>query len=150
MSELYRKRYFRIVADFESRLSAARAAYEQNDAHEALRRLDKARRTALKRRDEDGLSRVLEFAEGTIARDERTEIERESLLYSVRQNLRQLTRRRALMAGKTWLDPFPDLESASAHTRTFISPGVKVWIAIGVLLGTLLFVAWIVDAIVSA
>lgn len=137
------------MADFNSRLAAARAAYEQNDPHTALKRLDKARRAALKRRDEVGLQRVLEFAEGTIPRDERTEIERESLLYSVRQNLRQLTRRRALMAGEAWVDPFPVLESPRSHTRTYISPGVKVWIAIGVLLGTLLFVAWIVDAIVS-
>lgn len=137
------------MADFESRLSAARVAYEQNNPREALKRLDRARRAALKRRDEAGLQRVLEFAEGTIPRDERTEIERESLLYSVRQNLRQLTRRRALMAGGEWADPFPTLESPRSHTRTYISPGLKVWIAIGVLLATLLFVAWIVDAIVS-
>ena len=138
------------MADLESRLAAARAAYEQNDPREALRRLDKARRTALKGRDEPGLQRVLEFTKGTIVRDERTEIDRESLLYSVRQNLRQLTRRRALTAGEEWVDPFPDLESPRSHTRTYISPGVKVWIAIGVLLGTLLLAAWIVDAILSA
>lgn len=132
------------VSDFESRLAAARAAYERNDPHAALRRLDAARKAALKHRDEAQLGRVLDFADGVITRDERSEIERESLLYAVRQNLRQLTRRRALMAGETWVDPFPGLETPLPHTRTYMSTGLKLWIAVGVLVGILLIVLWII------
>jgi hypothetical protein len=135
------------VPDFESRLDTARAAYERNDPHKALRRLDAARRVALKRRDEDRLRRVLEFAEGVIARDDRTEIERESVIYAVRQNLRQLSRRRALLAGESWIDPFPDLETPRPHTRTFISTGLKVWIGVGVVVGTGLIVLWVLGSL---
>jgi hypothetical protein len=135
------------VSDFESRLDAARAAYELNDPHRALRKLDAARRVALKRREEEKLRRVLEFADGVIARDDRTEIERENVLYAVRQNLRQLSRRRALRAGESWLDPFPDLETPRPHTRTFISTGLKIWIAVGVVLGTGLIVLWVLGSL---
>jgi hypothetical protein len=134
------------VPDFESSLAAARVAYERNDPDGALRRLDRARKAALKHRDEAQLDRVLDFADGVITRDERTEIERESLLYAVRQNLRQLTRRRALMAGETWVDPFPGLETPLPQTRTYMSTGLKLWIAIGVLVGILVIVLWIVGA----
>lgn len=135
------------VADFDSALAAAREAYERNDPHQALQKLDRARKVAVKKRDEGQLQRVLDFAEGALARDERTEIERENLLYAVRQNLRQLTRRRALLAGEEWTDPFPDLETPRPHTRTFISRGLKFWIAVGVVIG-LLFVAALVAALI--
>ena len=134
------------VSAFESRLAAARSAYERNDPHAALKRLDRARKAALKHRDEAQLGHVLDFAHGVITRDERTEIERESLLYAVRQNLRQLTRRRALMAGETWVDPFPGLEAPLPHTRTYMSTGLKLWIAVGVLVAILLIVLWIVGS----
>jgi hypothetical protein len=143
------KRYFRRVArDFERSFAAARVAYEGNDTRNALRELERARRAALKQRDEEQLRRVLDFAEGSLARDEQTEIERENLLYSVRQNLRQLSRRRALRGGGPWEDPFPDLAAPQAHTRTFISRGVKFWIGVGILVG-LLFVAAFVAALIA-
>jgi hypothetical protein len=138
-----------VAADFESRLGEARAAYERNDPHAALRQLDRARRAALKQRDEDRLRRALEFAEGAIPREERTEIERENVLYAIRQNLRQLTRRRALREGGTWVDPFPDLETPGSHTRTFMSTGLKIWIGIGVALGTALIVLWLLSPLIT-
>jgi len=142
---------FRLVArDFESRLAGARSAYERNDTHAALREVDRARAVAFKERDEEKLRRVLDFAEGSLSRDEQTEIERESLLYAGRQNLRQLSRRRALLAGHSWEDPFPDLETPQAHTRTFISRGVKFWIGVGVLLVAVLAAAFVAALIAGA
>ena len=151
MPAVCQKRYFRRVArDFERSFAAARVAYEGNDTRNALRELERARRAALKQRDEEQLRRVLDFADGSLARDEQTEIERENLLYSVRQNLRQLSRRHALRGGEPWEDPFPDLAAPQAHTRTFISRGVKFWIGVGVLFGTLLAIAFVVALIAGA
>jgi hypothetical protein len=109
-----------------------------------MKQLERARGAARKRADEGQLSRVLEFVDGTISRDERTEIARENLLYAVRQNLRQATRTRALRAGEPWLDPYPELGSPREHTRTFLSRGVKVWIAVGVVAGIALYLLWAV------
>jgi hypothetical protein len=137
-----------VAHDFESWLAAARESYQRNNPHEALGKLDRARSVAAKNRDEEQLQRVLDFAEGSLARDEQTEVERENLLYAVRQNLRQLARRRALLAGESWTDPFPDLESPRSQTRTFISRGLKFWIAVGVVIG-LLFAAAFVAALIA-
>jgi hypothetical protein len=137
-----------VAPDFESWLAAARESYQRNNPHEALGKLDRARSVAAKNRDEGQLQRVLDFAEGSLARDEQTEIERENLLYAVRQNLRQLARRRALLAGESWTDPFPDLEGPRSQTRTFISRGLKFWIAVGVVIG-LLFLAAFVAALIA-
>jgi hypothetical protein len=139
-----------VARDFESRLAAARSAYEGNNTHAALRELDRARAAAVKERDEGKLRRVLDFAEGSLSREEQTEIERENLLYAARQNLRQLSRRRALLAGESWEDPFPDLETPQAHTRTFISRGVKFWIGVAVLLAAVLAAAFVAAVVVGA
>jgi hypothetical protein len=148
---LCQKRYVRRVArDFERSFAAARLAYERNETRSALRELERARRAALKQRDEEQLGRVLDFAEGSLPRDEQSEIERENLLYAVRQNLRQLSRRRALRNGEPWEDPFPDLAAPQAHTRTFISRGVKFWIGVGVLCGTLVAIAVVAALIAGA
>jgi hypothetical protein len=139
-----------VATKFERELEAARAAYERNDPHAALRKLDHARRDALKRRNEEQLRRVLDFAEGAIPRDERTEIERENVIYAVRQNLRQATRRKAYEDEREWIDPFPDLESPRTQTRTFISRGLKFWIAVGVVIGLLATGGIVAAAIVGA
>jgi hypothetical protein len=138
------------VADFDSRLAAARADYERNDPYAALRKLDAARRLALRRRDEEQLQRVLEFVNGVIVRDERTEVERENVLYAVRQNLRQLSRRRVVREGGTWTDPYPDLEAPTPQTRTFVSTGLKFWIGVGVLLGLLAVAAFVAAVVAGA
>ena len=139
-----------MATKFERELEAARAAYERNDPHAALRKLDRARRDALKRRNEEQLRRVLDFAEGAIPRDERTEIERENVIYAVRQNLRQATRRKAYEDEREWIDPFPDLESPRTQTRTFMSRGLKFWIAVGVAIGLLAAAGIVAAAIVGA
>ena len=130
---------------FDRELAAARGAYERNDAFGALRRLDRARRAALKRKDVGLLERVLDFADGVIARDERTEIERENVIYAARQNLRQVTRRLAWETRSEWTDPFPALDAPRPVTRTFFSTGVKVWIGVGVALATILLVLWLLS-----
>jgi hypothetical protein len=141
---LRRTRYVRAVAGaFERELEAARNAYERNDPYGALRRLDRARKSALERKNLELLGRVLDFAEGVIARDERTEIERENVIYAARQNVRQVLRRRAWETGGDVLDPFPGLDAPRPATRTFISTGVKVWIGVGVALGTALVLLWL-------
>jgi hypothetical protein len=139
-----------VASKFEHELDAARAAYERNNPHGALRGLDRARRDALKRRNEEQLRRLLDFADGVIPRDERTEIERENVVYAIKQNLRQVTRRRAYEDEREWVDPYPDLESPRAQTRTFMSRGVKFWIAIGVLIGTLFAAAFVAALIAGA
>jgi hypothetical protein len=138
-----------VAGGFERDLQAARGAYEGNDPFRALRRLDRARRSALKRKDLAQLGRVLDFAEGVIARDERTEIERESLLYAVRQNVRQVTRRKAWETGSELVDPFPGLDAPRAPVRTFMSTGVKIWIAVGVALVIAIVVLWLLGAALS-
>jgi len=136
-----------VARDFERTVAEARAAYERNDPYQALKRLDQARATAVKRRDEDQLRRVLDFVEGVIARDEQTQIERENVLYAVRQNLRRLTRRRALLAGERWEDPFPDLTAPATHTRTYISRGVRFWIALAIAFGVLVAASFVAAAV---
>jgi hypothetical protein len=136
-----------VASKFERRLDAARGAYEQNDPLSALRRLDAARRDAVGRRNEEQLRRVLEFVEGVIARDEQTEIERENVIYAVRQNLRQVERRRAYDEERDGIDPFPDLEAPHGQTRTYLSTGVKIWIGVGVGLATTFFVLWLLGSL---
>ena len=139
-----------MASKFERELDAARAAYEQNDPFRALRRLDRARRDAVGRRNEEQLNRVLEFAGGVIARDERTEIERENVIYAVRQNLRQISRRRAYEDEREWVDPFPDLETPRPQTRTFVSRGLKFWIGVGVAVGVLVAAAFVAAIVAGA
>lgn len=128
---------------FDRELATARAAYERNDPYRALRRLDRARQRALKAKDVPQLEHVLRFADGVIARDERTEIERENVLYAARQNIRQVGRRLAWERQESWADPFPHLDAPRPVTRTFLSTGVKIWIGIGVVLATALVVLWL-------
>ena len=139
-----------MASKFERSLDAARSAYERNDPYRALRALDSARRDAVGRNNEEQLRHVLEFAEGVIPRDERTEIERENVLYATKQNLRQVSRRRAYEAQREWVDPYPDLETPRTQTRTFFSRGLKFWIGVGVVIGVLLVAAFVASAIVGA
>jgi hypothetical protein len=137
-----------VAGGFEGELAAARGAYERNDAYGALRRLDRARQSALKTKDLRALEWIVEFADGVIARDERTEIERESMLYAARQNMRQVTRRLAWESGEGWTDPFPELDVPRPTTRTFMSRGLKVWIGVGVVLGTILAALWLLSPLI--
>jgi hypothetical protein len=122
-------------------LADARACIDRGDESGALKRLDRARRGYVKQRDKAGLEHLLVLADVLEAKDDRVRIGRDNLLYAVKQNLRQESRRQAQEQGHPWQDPYPDLQAPSEHTRIAFTRGVKFWIALGVGLGTLLIVS---------
>ncbi len=65
--------------------------------------------------------------------DERTAIARRNLVYAVKQNLRQESRRGARERGEPWRDPYPNLRAPEEHTRLPLTRGAKIAIGIGVL-----------------
>ena len=125
-------------------LGEARAAIDGGDGLAALRSLDRARRGYLKQRDADGLEHVLDMAALVDAADDRMQIGRENLVYAVKQNLRQESRRAARERAEPWVDPYPDLQAPSEHTALVLTRPVKAVIAIGVAAGTALLVAILV------
>jgi hypothetical protein len=121
-------------------LADARAAIDRGDERGALKQLGKARRGYAGKHDSAGLEHLLVLANVLEGPDERTRIGRENLLYAVKQNLRQESRRRANMRGEPWQDPYPDLAAPTEHTGIAITRGVKFWIVLGVALATLVVV----------
>jgi hypothetical protein len=129
-------------------LAEARAAIDRGDAHAALKRLDRARRGYVKGHDADGLEHLLMLADVLDPNDERARIGRINLEYALKQNLRQESRRHALLAGGPWTDPYPALEAPTEHTGIAFTRGVKLAIAIGTAIGALVLVAIFVLPIV--
>jgi hypothetical protein len=122
-------------------LAEARAAIDRGDARAALKRLDRARRGYAKAHDADGLEHLLMLADVLDTAEERTRIGRTNLDYAIKQNLRQESRRQALLAGESWVDPYPALEAPTEHTRIAFTRGVKTAIAIATVLGAVVLVA---------
>jgi len=122
-------------------LADARARIDRGDEAGAVKRLDRARRGYLKRRDAAGLEHLLVLADVLQAEDDRVRIGRDNLVYAIKQNLRQESRRQAQEQRQPWHDPYPDLQAPSEHTRIAFTRGVKFWIALGVAVGTLLVVS---------
>ena len=120
-------------------LADARACIDRGDEAGALKRLDRARRGYLKKRDPAGLEHLLVLADVLQADQERVRIGRDNLRYSIKQNLRQESRRQAQEQRVPWHDPYPDLQAPSEHTRIAVTRGVKFWIAVAVVLGVALF-----------
>jgi hypothetical protein len=139
-------RFFPAVASTPDRdLGEARSSIDRGDRLAALKSLDRARRSYMKRRDAEGLAVVLDMAALVDpAGDDRARIGRDNLEYAVKQNLRQESRRTAREAGTPWVDPYPDLQAPKEHTGLVFSRGVKIAIGVGVLLGTALVVAILV------
>lgn len=131
-------------------LAEARACIDRGDEAGALKRLDRARRGYVKQRDAAGLDHLLVLADVLQAADDRVRIGRDNLVYAIKQNLRQETRRQAQEQGKPWQDPYPDLQAPSEHTRIAITRGVKFWIAVAIVLGLLIFGAFILAASLSS
>lgn len=103
-----------------------------------LRSLDRARRGFARGGDIDGLRHVLDLAALVEPTDERALAERDNVIYSAKQNLRQATRTRAVREGSEWIDPYPDIEAPAApRARVYFTRWVKLAIAIGVLAGVL-------------
>jgi hypothetical protein len=122
-------------------LAYARACIDRGDESGALKRLDRARRGYLKRRDTAGLEHLLVLADVLEAKDDRVRIGRDNLVYAVKQNLRQESRRRAQQQREPWQDPYPDLQAPTEHTGIVFTRAVKLWIAIGTALATILLIA---------
>jgi hypothetical protein len=127
-------------------LGDARSAIDRGDGRTALKSLDRARRGYLKARDAEGLEHVLDMATLVDASDDRTRVGIENLAYAVQQNLRQESRRIAQQRGEPWVDPYPDLQAPTEHTRLVLTRRVKVLIGVGVVL----VVAAIAGAITAA
>jgi hypothetical protein len=139
-------RFFPAVASTPDRdLGDARAAIDRSDGRAALKSLDRARRGYVKRRDGEGLGLVLDMT-GLVdpGGDDRLRIGRVNLEYAVKQNLRLESRRTAREARQQWNDPYPDLQAPTEHTGLVLTRGVKIAIAVGVLLGTAVLVAILV------
>ncbi|MGZ4382706.1 MAG: hypothetical protein ACXVZ3_14935 [Gaiellaceae bacterium] len=121
-------------------LADARAAIDRGDERAALKRLENARRGYARRHDAAGLEHLLALADVLQAADERERNGRDNLRYAIRQNLRLESRRRAQQHGEPWQDPYPGLRAPTEHTRIVITRGIKLWIALGVILATLVIV----------
>jgi hypothetical protein len=128
-------------------LGDARSAIDRGDGKAALKSLDRARRGYLKARDAAGLAHVLDMAALVDTADERVRVGAENLAYAVKQNLRQESRRSAQQRGEPWVDPYPDLQAPTEHTRLVLTRRVKVLIGIGVLLAVVLITGAIVGLV---
>jgi hypothetical protein len=138
-------RSFHAVAPNPDReLAEARECIDRSDERGAIKRLNRARRGYLKRHDLAGLEHLLVLADLVEARDERSRIDRDNLLYALKQNLRQESRRHARLREEHWHDPYPDLHASTEHTRIAFTRGVKVAIATAVALATVAIVGAIV------
>ena len=80
------------------------------------------------------------------ASDDRSRIGRDNLVYAVKQNLRQESRRRARQLGRPWSDPFPDLQAPTEHTGFVFTRSVKLWIGIGIAVAIAAFVGFVLVA----
>ena len=84
----------------------ARAEIERLNTGRSLRLLEKARRELLTRADVDGLGELLELAQRIpVSKPHHAALQRR-LLEAAQQNVRYLSRRRAIEAGEAWSDPF--------------------------------------------
>lgn len=128
-------------------LGEARAAIDRGDTRAALTSLDRARKGYASAADPEGLEHVLDMVELVDSPDDRTRIRRGNLAYATKQNLRQESRRRARQLGRPWTDPFPELQAPSEHTGVALTRGVKIAIAVGVLLAIAAFVGLVLVSV---
>ena len=135
-----------VAASPDRDLGEARAALDRGDGRRAVSSLDRARRGYLKQHDADGLEHVLAMAALVDDPDERARIARRNLVYAVKQNLRQESRRLARERHEPWSDPYPDLQAPEEHTGLALTGGVKIAIGVGVLAALAVFVGFVLAA----
>ena len=135
-----------VAASPDRDLGEARAAIDRGDSRAALKSLDHARKGYARALDSEGLEHVLDMAALVDASDDRSRIGRDNLVYAVKQNLRQESRRRARQLGRPWSDPFPDLQAPTEHTGFVFTRGVKLWIGIGIAVAIAAFVGFVLVA----
>jgi hypothetical protein len=91
------------------------APAEQGDLKQALKRLERARQSALADEDIPALRDVLAECRAVHAlADEKRRNDAELVMNAAQQNIRFLSRKAALAAGEEWVDPFPAVARASA------------------------------------
>lgn len=78
--------------------------------------------------------------------DDRVRAAAQNLVYAVKQNLRQESRRSAHERQEQWRDPYPDLQAPEEHTSLALTRAAKVAIAIGVLAALAAFVGLVLAA----
>ena len=140
-------RFFPSVAASPDRdLGEARAALDRGDGRRAVASLDRARRGYLKQHDTEGLEHVLDMTALVDHADDHMRIARQNLVYAVKQNLRQESRRHARERHEPWADPYPDLQAPDEHTSVAITRAAKIAIAIGVLAALAVFVGFVLAA----
>ncbi len=127
-------------------LGEARAALDRSDGRAAIASLDRARRGYLRRHDADGLGLVLDMSALVDAADDHTRSARQNLVYAVKQNLRQESRRAARERHEPWADPYPDLQAPEEHTNVTVTRAAKVAIGVGVLAALAVFVGFVLAA----
>jgi hypothetical protein len=135
-----------VAASPDRDLGDARAALDRGDGRRAVASLDRARRGYLKRHDAEGLEHVLDMTALVDDADDRTRIARQHLVYAVKQNLRQESRRRSRERHEPWRDPYPDLRAPEEHTRLPVTRGAKFAIGAGVLAALAVFVGFVLAA----
>lgn len=87
-------------------LASAHGQIKRGEISRALRSLEKARRTLVDRSDTIALGELLELAQRLSTSSARDEKKRRELIDAAQQNVRYLSRRKALKAGEEWSDPF--------------------------------------------
>ena len=111
-------------------LAPARAEIEKGNFGSALRRLEKARRTLLELSDQNSLGELIELARRLPLLKPGLESKRRNLIDAAQQNVRYLSRRKALKAGESWSDPF---SAAKPKTKLPSLPPMtrrEKWIAV--------------------
>jgi hypothetical protein len=89
----------------EAALDAARSAAAAGDESAALKQLERARRVALAGKDLEGLEAGLALAGELELGDRGARARQRDLVYAFGQNIRFLSRQRALAAGQEWQEP---------------------------------------------
>ncbi len=87
-------------------LASAHGQIRRGEISRALRSLEKARQTLFDRSDLIALGELLELAQRLSTTSTRDEKRRRELIGAAQQNVRYLSRRKALKAGEEWSDPF--------------------------------------------
>jgi hypothetical protein len=142
-------RSFHAVAPHPDReLAEARECIDRGEASAAIKHLNRARRGYVKQHDIAGLEHLLVLGDVVETRDDRSRIDRDNLVYALKQNLRLESRREARRRSEPWQDPYPDLRAPTEHTRIAFTRGVKLAIAAAVALATLGIVGAIVTTAV--
>jgi WD40 repeat protein len=103
-------------------LASAHGQIKRGEITSALRSLEKARQTLFDRSDTIALNELLELAQRLSTTSARDEKKRRQLIDAAQQNVRYLSRRKALQSGEEWSDPFSAAKSRTASRLPTLPP----------------------------